>query len=812
MGKDSGPLPGDEFHEPRVHADHQPASPRDLERFPPSSAECARVRGLLRDFVDDDLPAVAKQRIEAHVHGCRACNLALSRCESELQQIRAALAECDRRRLAPPASFAPGLMERISTEAAMHASYEPPTGFTRRVMDRVARETTGGPQVIHRPWRVLPRIGVAAAAAVLTVVGAALWWHWTQPEESAGDVVAARQVRLVGGAAVAAGQRLRGDEELATGVEGKLAIRLRGSRRGAGTVQLDAEGSVRLTDDGLELLTGDAEVTVEASMLVRVAEAGTVRLGPGQFEISSVAVRHQDGRAGRRVQVAVTDGTAEVVLGEDSQEVSSGQVAYYSSFGGLRVGRYGGRDLVYSSRAAAQQPTTPTTPAAPTPEPFGQLLDPFTSEPIAGASVMLRTMHGVQRHTTDAEGRFAFDGVEQLQGQFAVLQAWPPAGAVNLAEVAPTPLYLGGQEQGLRRFFFGRGMQLQGRLLDAEQRIPSRAWVQACRIDELFGFAAPLGGRVPSLDGGGAFRIAGLPIYSGPYQTLVLLAAQDGVRPRVVLARDRGPRSADAALELRLPQAQRVTLTGFPASTTLQFLMPIEDLPPGQAVWITELRSSAEGSLTLDLSGPTFLLDAAAAPRLVSGEPGGAVRLSVAALPPQLVGVRSGLLQPERLHWFGARSAFDAVAPLPAHGGLISVVKPGAQLCLDSSVFHRLPSGEVRFLGLFDNRVTLRCVADAVGELIAVTPDGWVGRLDLQHRLGRAELTIVPVAPGHLQAVPSTPQTGLLSLIRHDMAIAVPIHRDFADRDWVVLPGQYRFGAHGFQVGSVVHTDLPRLR
>ena len=73
----------------------QPASPRDLDLFPAANEDCANVRGMLRDYADKDLPASLAIRVEAHVHSCRDCALALSRTELEVVRITRSL-ESDR--------------------------------------------------------------------------------------------------------------------------------------------------------------------------------------------------------------------------------------------------------------------------------------------------------------------------------------------------------------------------------------------------------------------------------------------------------------------------------------------------------------------------------------------------------------------------------------------------------------------------------------------------------------------------------------------------------------------------------------------
>lgn len=91
---------------------HQPPNPADLRRDPPGSSECARVRGLMRDFVDGDLPRALRPVVEAHVHACRVCGVALERKEHEVLRIRRAYATGAGGALRNPARPRPGFAQR----------------------------------------------------------------------------------------------------------------------------------------------------------------------------------------------------------------------------------------------------------------------------------------------------------------------------------------------------------------------------------------------------------------------------------------------------------------------------------------------------------------------------------------------------------------------------------------------------------------------------------------------------------------------------------------------------------------------------
>jgi anti-sigma factor RsiW len=88
---------------------HQPPNPEDLRRVPPANPTCARVRGLLRDFVDGDLARDLCVEVEEHAHRCRVCAVELSRAEHErliVCRAFAALARGER-------PLAPGFSARV---------------------------------------------------------------------------------------------------------------------------------------------------------------------------------------------------------------------------------------------------------------------------------------------------------------------------------------------------------------------------------------------------------------------------------------------------------------------------------------------------------------------------------------------------------------------------------------------------------------------------------------------------------------------------------------------------------------------------
>src|SRR5262249_51599504 len=146
---------------------HQPPDPGDLQRHPPLEVACARVRGLLRDFVDGDLDGALMREVEEHVHGCRVCGLALARAEHEVLRLRRTLgAEAGAEQPAP--GFARRTVERLLVETAPNESgpNEPGDGAAAPAQRSRLRWSL--------PW-VLALAATSTAAAAVS--GFLFWQH-----------------------------------------------------------------------------------------------------------------------------------------------------------------------------------------------------------------------------------------------------------------------------------------------------------------------------------------------------------------------------------------------------------------------------------------------------------------------------------------------------------------------------------------------------------------------------------------------------------------------------------------------------------
>ena len=112
--------------------------------------------------------------------------------------------------------------------------------------------------------------------------------------------------------------------------------------------------------------------------------------------------------------------------------------------------------------------------------------DPRTNTPVVDCTVTVRHYLGTETVQTDAAGEFRLRGLNELDGQFLMIRAVPPATHVyrGLAAMGFTPIRVDTRREVTERFYLVRGGTLSGRLLDAQGRAVDDTWVQLCRVDE----------------------------------------------------------------------------------------------------------------------------------------------------------------------------------------------------------------------------------------------------------------------------------------------------------------------------------------
>jgi hypothetical protein len=767
----------------------QPPDPRDLERDPPADPECRRVRGMLRDYVDDELPGGLRTEIEAHVHddGCRACRLALGRAELEVVRLRDALSGANVAEPGP--DFTSGVLARV-TGMALSAG-ETPRDLTDRVMDRVRLEWRGGGQ---RSWSVARRrgvvAGVIAGAAALAIVWMSLWGSGAGrtdgrvrvgPLDGSRVVVAGRELRP--GDAVPDGQAL---EVLGDGVA-ELLLAVGATNDGAGpfrehVARVFGSASAVVEGGSLRVGSGSFEILTAGGLEVGVSGHGDVALDRGRYWLDALPVRRFDRELGglgeaTLLRLETEDGSASLVAGErEPLVIGIGRVARFEPGAAPQVGaspiallRARSRTNELAGADGSGQRTSGRSPSAGASGSFvGRVLRGSSDVPVVGATVQVRWFErdagGVlseqsDKLETDDQGRFRFGGADVL-ASFALVSVEPPAGA-GVAALPTTPVSL----VEVYGSATGGGLELRPILLDVDHpvegvvRTPdgaalARAEVQALLVDELFGVVEPVGGTVwTGTDG--RYRVEGLPDRLDAHQRLVVLAAHDdwapGVRLGAIGRADALTIAGSADVVVRGLEPR--TLVGLEADRTrLPVFFEIPGLPPSALVDRRIVQTDGAGRATVRAAAGVraWVAEGARARQLAFAPeaPDGAVwspidewaevgrgslELGHRAVPRTVRWTRGHRFERIALAGTGdedASSPIDVVL-LAGDGGTSLPAPPGTHL------FLRDARGAVRYLGALDalgrlaDGRAVRVPVGQGGELVAVSPEGAVGSVDL---------------------------------------------------------------------------------
>ncbi len=610
---------------------HQPPDPRELRQSVPASSMCARMRSLLRDFADADLPLEQRAEVETHVHGCRDCGLALSRSEFEVLRLRRAFGD-GWEQAAPRQGFARRTLARIlfeSPELAIEAALAadaadaaaaaalvdddkdtrspmvrhaaPQIDLARRVVARASAELRANRQATHRRARGWLLFASLAAAVLVAVLG----FVWQNVVEVTANVrlsvVAADQVwraangnllRLGPGDGLGEGAVLRIDAEGSLDAEWYDASVI--GQQPAAQLRLRGDCNLHVAEQ-LQLLHGSLEVYSQRPMSVLLGDGTSVELGAGLYHIS---VTEQMGPYDDLLASAGNIGVRiEVHNGEVARlDRESGNAAV---IGAGQVGRYsrGMAGIAVENQPVPQSfgPLAGASGRRPIeapdhPDLRGVVLDTFGA-PVANALVRLSfaasTGLMARQLVTDALGAYELPTGSGVREGYALVQIAPPVGRVDLAFLpqdahALMPVDGGGFQ--LPTAILGRSVLLRGRILgDTQDR--SNARVVPCLYDEALGQVWPWLDGAVSADRDGRFAFAGLPTRLLPHQVpcaLVFHPLGDVVFQAIPLPGT----TAAVAGELRVssPPLRDLVLRGLPPSRSSVVLEEVVGMPPGSAV------------------------------------------------------------------------------------------------------------------------------------------------------------------------------------------------------------------------------------
>lgn len=574
----------------------QPPNPADLRRHPPQGETCLRIRGLVRDYADDELEGPLRAAVELHVHDCRQCALALARAEHEVLWLRrVARAEPEpqlKRTFA--ADTVQRLLRDLGRETTSGLRLPPPAAAAETPPLQVAprARTPRGHRVLF--WSLL-----GAAMALLSAVG--LFAGLGEMEQS-NCLVAAHVLDVYdeSGTLLRHGATLDVGSTVRTGRDGNGAFEFRDrEQRRRGTLQLNGDTTLRLGESGPVLVQGSVEVDAREQMALALADGTRIELDGGRYYIDASDYRAHDGpldgRLGNRprVRVEVVAGEARIARNGTETElaVHSQQVASFGGFGPVDIAAVPS-DAELSNRLFPGPRDVQPVPAeehALVGEVFERLMG--APRPAAGAQVTSYFWRGNMRTTcvtqVDANGFFRVDPQYAFRSDFVVLLVQPPPGRSDLGwqfiDARPV-LRTGGQPRLPEPLVLTPSMAIQGDVTDGEQAPLLGVRVVPCVVDELFGLLMPLVDSV-STDESGAFTLQQLPTSLGPHQQLGVLLLHPDRASRYCAIPLPGSLGARAGrLSLTMEALRQVQLQLPPGNRSVEVLEELVDAPAGTAV------------------------------------------------------------------------------------------------------------------------------------------------------------------------------------------------------------------------------------
>lgn len=595
---------------------HQPPNPDDLRRIPPTTPDCARVRGWLRDFADGDLDARRVTELENHVHRCRVCSIELARAEHEVLRLRAAFAAMDEERVTLPADFAARVVERLVVDETSILSSRSPASLPTvapakgaPTLGGSARDTAGqrGRSLVLRPAAML-------LGAFLLVLGFAFWVELIDGDGAALE----RQARLVvidsdgtffRDRLLAPGDGLGDRESCRVGRRGNARIEWNDStdkEQPAATLQVHANGEVCLERGALSV-HGRVGFETHRPVSIPMADGTRIDLGEGEYVISAeVGPRSgEDPRADMplelQVEVQVKSGQQAAILrvGFDPTLVAAGYAGIYQGKSETAVVSIGGIGGGFGPISGdIRQPAD--TVGASSSLLIGYLRE-RTGAACNGSDVLAKWSSGQRTvfgyHRSQGEGMVQIDVNGSLDAPFAVTFALSPENRPDLGLLAPDAAHLlshGPHHLLATPLVFDNSPLFTGQVRDEVGAPRPGVHVVPCLVDELFGTVFQLPQTRGITDHFGVFRCARLPVHLPPRQSLVALLFHNDLAPAVVPIPARAsPQSQVQFPEVSVRRTRLVRLSNLPGDCDV--LEELPGLPAGTAVRRRAVHPDANG-------------------------------------------------------------------------------------------------------------------------------------------------------------------------------------------------------------------------
>lgn len=604
---------------------HQPPNPVDLERHPPACPQCARVRGLMRDFVDGDLGPVQRAVVEEHVHLCRACALALVRAEHERMVVRQALAEAEQMAAGelpvcgwPSAQFCDEVMAALFAEC--EAAEEPAAGAVGGPAVRSTRADAappggGRPSAVGRSSSLL---GVMVlAACLITVLVVVQDWLFggdivaPQPDAQIFVTSSDNTQGLIGGRSrwLQRGWRLREEEMLLVGKDGAAEAELHDATelaQPAATLQFFGNAAMLLRNGKPLLVRGEVVVDTNRELSVAFEDGSRLDLGQGSYRLTvedRVPNPRWDPLAGAAgelrigVEVLAGDGAHIVREGRPPFVVSAGKIGQFESLGaevalseGTGAGAGAGAGGIYARGGAGTPATAPTLGSV------EGIVVAGNGAPMLGANVWLWTVRDGTSYRSEAEVdangwfRVPLGGYEQaplFDAPYAIVGVFPSANFGALGDLVPDalPLLVEGEHARLDRQLVCRpSVDLIGEVVDESGAPVQYARLVPCVVDELLGTVLPLWHAQDLSYESGSFRLRRLPVELPWHQALVLVVFRHNRETVAVPVPARGGSAAPFCRTRVVMRALReARIVGLAPNSTVEIWQDVTGLPGGSA-------------------------------------------------------------------------------------------------------------------------------------------------------------------------------------------------------------------------------------
>lgn len=592
---------------PRFDGMHQPPNASELREHPPSGAECARMRGLMRDFVDGDLGPVTAAEVEEHVHGCRDCGLALARSEHELLQVRRIFRAAEGRR---PAAVNPGFGDEVVRILMQDGTLDPEGGRGTEARQRA--------RISGASLSMLGSLLVGAVLLTLLVVlqgvlpgsdtGAP---HYTArlvitSSVDAHGVFGNRHLQLTPGAGL-------GDDQLIlVGADGAAQADWHDATaktQPAATFQMGGNAAMQLRNGEPMLVAGELRVDARRPVQIRLGDGSRLDLGIGRYLLTAQEAgldgpwnAHAGAPGDLRVGI-------EVVFGDGAHILRDGGAPIFVGPGSVGVYSGGWSDVQRSPQSQGG------IVRGPDPIGVGDVTGSFSGlvwqrngMPAAGVDVMVSYLGGGNVHpvatTVAGSGFFRFEIAgpghpPAVESPFAVVQVLPPAHRHDLALTAPEAYRVALEDLDARvigGILCDVSTPLVGVVVDEVGHPQFGVRLVPCVVDDLLGAVLPWGEGQTVTDSQGAYRLTRLPATLPRHQSLVVVLVHPDFEATVVRVPVRGSEAAQrfsGEMVIRSMRAARVQQ--LPPNATVQIWQDTPGLLEGSAAQVHTAQTNAEG-------------------------------------------------------------------------------------------------------------------------------------------------------------------------------------------------------------------------